>query len=53
MVMLDMCFTCLDTFKTEKSLASHHDYCKSHEAIKIEVPKNGSKMSFKNHNRSM
>ena len=26
---------CPNTFKTEKSLASHHEYCKSHEAIKI------------------
>ena len=33
-----VCFRCLNTFKTEKSLASHHKYCKSHEAIKIELP---------------
>ena len=48
-----MCFRCLNTFKTEKSLASHHDYCKSHEAIKIELSKKGTKISFQNHNRSM
>ena len=29
-----VCFRCLNTFKTEKSLASHHEYCNSHEAIK-------------------
>ena len=48
-----VCFRCLNTFKTEKSLASHHEYCKSHEAIKIELPKEGTKISFQNHNRSM
>ena len=48
-----VCFRCLNTFKTEKSLASHHEYCKSHEAIKIELPDKGWKISFKNHNRSM
>ena len=48
-----VCFRCLNTFKTEKSLASHHDYCKSHEAIKIERPKEKTKISFQNHNRSM
>ena len=44
---------CLNTFNSKKSLASHHEYCKSCEAIKIELPENGSIISFKNHNRSM
>ena len=48
-----VCFRCLNTFNTEKSLASHYEYCKSHEAIKIELPEKGSKTSFKKHNRSM
>ena len=48
-----VCFRCLNTFNTEKSLASHHDYCKSYEAIKIELPEEGSKISFKNYIRSM
>ena len=48
-----VCFRCLNTFKTEKSLASHHEYCKSHEAIKIELPKEGTKIYFNNHDRSM
>ena len=46
-----VCFRCLNTFNSDKSLASHHDYCKSYEAIKIELPEEGSKISFKNHNR--
>ena len=45
-----MCFRCLNTYNTEKSLASHDEYCKSHEAIKI---KKGTKISFQNQNRSM
>ena len=48
-----VCFRCLNTFKTEKSLASRHEYCKSHEAIKIELPEKGTKISFQNHHRSM
>ena len=48
-----VCFRCLIFFKTEKSLASYHEYCKPHDAIKIELPEKGSKISFKNHNRSM
>ena len=47
-VMLAMCvFRCLNTFNTEKSLASHHEYCKSHEAIKIELSEKGTKYLFK------
>ena len=48
-----MCFRCLNTFNTEKSLASHHEYCKSHEDIKIELSEKGMEISFQNHNRSM
>ena len=46
-------FRCLNTFNFQTLLASHHEYCKSHEAIKIVLPKEGSKISFKNHNMSM
>ena len=42
-----------NTFNSKKSLASHNEYCKSYEAIKIEIPEDLSKISFKNHNRSM
>ena len=48
-----VCFRCLSTLNFEKSLASHHDYCKSYEAIKIDLPEEESKISFKNHNGSM
>ena len=42
-----VCFRCLNTFKNDKSLASHHEFCKSHEAIKIELPKEGMKYILK------
>ena len=41
-----VCFRCLNTFNSEKLLASHHGYCKSHQAIKIELPEEGTKISF-------
>ena len=31
-----LCFGCLNTLNSEESLASHHEYCKSHEDIEIE-----------------
>ena len=43
-----VCFSCLNTFNSDKSLASNHEYCKSYEAIKIELPENRSNISFKN-----
>ena len=52
--MLDMCvLDVLILSKTEKSFAYYHEYCKSHESIKIELPEKGTKISFQNHNRSM
>ena len=54
MIMLDMCaLDVLILSIPRKSLAFHHDYCKSYEAIKIELLKEVSKISFKNHIRSM
>ena len=41
-----VCFRCLNTFNSEKSLASHHGYCKSYEVIKMELPEEGSNISF-------
>ena len=41
-----VCFRCLNTFISEKSLTSYHDYCKSYDAIQIELPEEGSKISF-------
>ena len=35
------------------SFQKNHDYCKSWDGIKIELPAEGSKISFKKHHRSM
>ena len=48
-----MCFRCLKTLNAEKYLASRYEYCKSHEATRIVLPREVSKISFKYHNRSM
>ena len=42
-----VCLKCLNTFYSDKSLASHHEYCKSHEAITTELPKEGTKIYLK------
>ena len=42
-----VCFRWLNTFNSEKSLASHHEYCKSYEAIKNELPERYRKYLLK------
>ena len=46
------CERCIDSFKTEKSLKRHEEYCKTNECLKINMPEKGSTVSFKNHWRS-
>ena len=41
----------ITVINSEKSLASHYEYCKPYVAIKIELPEEGSKIPFKNDNR--
>ena len=41
-----VCFRCLNTFNCDKSLPSHLEYCKSHEAKKMESSEVGSEISF-------
>ena len=48
-----VCIRCLNTLNSKESVASRYEYRESHEAIKIELPEEGSKISFRNHNRSM
>ena len=42
-----VCFRCLNTFNSEKSLASNNEYCKSYEAIKIKLSEERSKIYLK------
>ena len=53
MDMLDMGVLDVLILSIPRSLASHPGYCISHEAIKIELPKDKTEISLKNHNRSM
>ena len=48
-----VCFRCLNTFFSEKSLASHHEYGILHEAIKMKLSKEGTKIYFTNQDWSM
>ena len=45
--VMHFCRRCLNPFNSEGSLAKHTDYCSSHEAIKIEMPQEGSVLKFK------
>ena len=51
--VMHFCRRCLNSFNSEGSLAKHTDYCRSHEAIKIEMPQEGSVLKFENFVRSM
>ena len=47
------CRRCLNAFQHKESLDKHKNYCDNHEAVRIEMPKPGTTLSFKNYNRSM
>ena len=46
------CDRCLNPFWCEKSLNKHLEYCSNHEAVKIEMPGEGTILKFKNYHRS-
>ena len=46
------CLWCLNTFWTHKSLEKHLEYCRNHEAVKINMPEKGTILRFKHHERS-
>ena len=50
---LHYCPRCINHFTTQEKLATHKEYCSAHEAVKIEMPGEGTTLSFKNYNRSM
>ena len=47
-----ICFRCLNPFWSHKSLEKHWEYCKDHEAVKINMPEKGTMLMFKHHERS-
>ena len=46
------CLRCLNPFWCQKALDKHKEYCNEYEAVKIELPKKGTMLEFKNHHRS-
>ena len=42
---------CLNLFGVKKSLSKHKEYCNEYEAVKIELPKKGKMLEFKNYHR--
>ena len=46
------CLRCFNPFWTHKSLEKHLEYCRNHEAVKINMPEKGTILRFKHHERS-
>ena len=46
------CLRCLNPFWCQKSLNKHQEYCSNYEAFKIQMPKKGTMLKFKNYHRS-
>ena len=47
-----LCLRCLNHFPTQERLDMHKEYCSANEAVNIEMPEEGTTLSFKNYNRS-
>ena len=47
-----ICDNCLNPFPKEESLNKHKEYCDTNECIKINMPKKGSVLKFKNYRNS-
>ena len=50
---LNICRRCLNLFPNSQKLKIHKEYCSNNETVKIEMPKEGSCVSFVHHNRSV
>ena len=50
---LEICRSCLNHFPNKDKLKNHEEYCFQNETVKIEMPKEGSSISFIHHNRSI
>ena len=46
------CLRCCNSFKTKESLDKHKEYCDTNECVKINMPKKGTMLKFKNYYRS-
>ena len=48
-----VCKYCCNSFPKEESLQKHEEYCSKQKAVRVEMPKKGTMLSFKNFNRKM
>ena len=48
-----VCEYCCNSFQSEVTLKRHEEYCSKQKAVKVEMPKKGETLSFKNHCRKM
>ena len=46
------CLKCLNFFWWQDALSRHQEYCGEYEAVKIDLPKKGTTLKFKNYHRS-
>ena len=46
------CLRCLNPFWCQDSLNKHEEYCNEHEAVKIELSKEGTILKFENYHKS-
>jgi len=47
------CRRCLNGFRSKEALDKHKRYCNQHAVVRPEMPEPGTKLKFKNHNRSL
>ena len=47
------CVRCVNNFPSKEKLKIQEEYCLTNEAVKIEMPEEGSEVKFKNYNRAM
>ena len=45
----NFCLNCFNSFNTKDSLNKHKEYCYNNDCIKLEMPKPGTYLSFKNY----
>ena len=45
------CTRCFNTFRSQEVLFKHLEYCKEHDEVKINMPKEGTILKFKNYDR--
>ena len=43
------CLRCLNPFWCQEALSTHQEYCGEYESVKIELPKEGTMLKFKNY----